>query len=129
MKRVIAIFFLFFYTISAVGVQLHLHYCMNKLINVSLWYDKEDACNSCGMKKEKRGCCADKLIKLGVKTKHQKMDATSSIKKIETLFLAFYPEKDFNSNKPCLHEITLNIHAPPEQDGQRLNLIYCTFRI
>src|SRR6187455_1672217 len=57
MKRIVVSILGVFYLASSVGATVHLHYCMDKLINWSL-LKGGDKCNKCGMEKD-GGCCKD----------------------------------------------------------------------
>ena len=58
MKKILVSIFAVFYLASTVGATVHLHYCMDKLINWSLMKSDGDKCDKCGMKKD-GGCCKD----------------------------------------------------------------------
>lgn len=60
MKKLVVSILAVFYLASAVGATVHLHYCMDKLINWSLTKADGDKCDKCGMKKD-GGCCKDEL--------------------------------------------------------------------
>ena len=47
MKKYIAIFFLFFYSVTTVGAAAHFHYCNEQLLNVSFSSSSKDN-NGCG---------------------------------------------------------------------------------
>ena len=67
MKKILVSILAVFYLSSSVGTIVHLHYCMDKLINWSLLKSEGDKCNKCGMDKD-GGCCKDeeKVIKNNV---------------------------------------------------------------
>ena len=58
MKKFIVTILALVYLISSAGVTLHLHYCMDKLINWSLSERPGNLCETCGMD-EDGNCCKD----------------------------------------------------------------------
>ena len=67
MKKILVSILAVFYLTSVVGATVHLHFCMDKLINWSLLKRDGDKCDKCGMKKD-GGCCKDehKFVKNNV---------------------------------------------------------------
>ncbi len=68
MKRFLTIIIAVCYLCLSIGIPVHLHYCMGKMIEVSLIAQDEDHhCSHCGMDKKSsgNGCCKDehKIIK------------------------------------------------------------------
>jgi hypothetical protein len=60
MKRAFIIVLSLLYMASATGATVHVHYCMGKIISLSLSHTEEDICGKCGMKKDTRKkCCKD----------------------------------------------------------------------
>ncbi len=62
MKRLIAIIVAVSYLCLSVGVTVHTHYCMGKLVGASfIEPDDNHHCSHCGMTKKtsKKGCCKD----------------------------------------------------------------------
>ena len=57
MKKVFALILSLVYLTSSVGTTVHLHYCMDKLVNWSL-NDEGNKCQKCGMEKD-GNCCKD----------------------------------------------------------------------
>lgn len=68
MKRIITVIIAVCYLCLSIGVVMHVHYCMGKMVGVSLLEQNDDHyCSHCGMDKKssKNGCCKDehKVIK------------------------------------------------------------------
>src|SRR6188474_3384059 len=100
MKRILVSIFAVFYLASSVGATVHLHYCMDKLIDWSLLKSEGDKCGKCGMDKD-GGCCKDdnKFVKNNV---DQKV-AESSIQLIQiaagaTPTALIYPSEHYFSS-------------------------------
>jgi len=80
MKKVSVAILAVFYLSTSMSATVHLHYCMGKLVEWSLWHSSGKTCSKCGMEKPhknlKDGCCKDeqKLIK---NDKDQKLTETA----------------------------------------------------
>ena len=62
MKRLLAVVIAVCYLCLSIGVTVHVHYCMGKIVGTSLIeQDKDHHCSHCGMNKtsSKKGCCKD----------------------------------------------------------------------
>lgn len=70
MKKFFVTILSILYMASAMGATVHVHYCMGKIADFSLFHKEEDRCKKCGMKKAERskGCCKDenKTFKINV---------------------------------------------------------------
>ena len=83
MKKIVVAILAILYMSTATGATIHIHYCMGKLVNWSLWHSKEDKCSKCGMKKtdgKDSGCCKDEH-------KQIKLENDQKISKIAVQFL------------------------------------------
>ncbi|MBA3828314.1 MAG: hypothetical protein H0X33_05215 [Taibaiella sp.] len=83
MKRFLVSILAILYLATASGATVHLHYCMDKLIGVSLGENGEEnhQCNKCGMtKKSNGGCCKDiyKVVKTDLAQQAAKVILQSS---------------------------------------------------
>lgn len=65
-RSILVIGLLMIYSITAIGVTVHFHYCMDRFAGWSFLSHEDDKCPKCGMHKHKEGCCNDvhKQIKL-----------------------------------------------------------------
>lgn len=65
-KTTFVIGLLILYSVTAIGVTVHFHYCMDRFAGWSLWDTDDQKCPKCGMHEHKEGCCSDvhKQIKL-----------------------------------------------------------------
>ncbi len=62
MKRLLTIIIAMSYLCLSIGITVHIHYCMGKIVGASLVEQDEDHhCSHCGMNKtsSKKGCCKD----------------------------------------------------------------------
>lgn len=60
LKKLLVTILAFLYLATSVGATVHLHYCMDQLVDWSLASDEEKECSNCGMHKDAaKGCCKD----------------------------------------------------------------------
>lgn len=62
MKRLLTIIIAMSYLCLSIGITVHIHYCMGKIVGTSfVEHDEDHHCSHCGMKKtsSKKGCCKD----------------------------------------------------------------------
>jgi|SRR5215204_1038560 len=128
MKKILVSIVAVFYLASSVGATVHLHYCMDKLINWSLLNSDGDKCDKCGMKKDD-GCCKDenKFVKNNV---DQKV-AESAIQLIQIVTVAtptafIYASENYFSS--LIQECPIS-HAPPRSNGVGIYILNSVFRI
>ena len=128
MKKILVSILAVFYLASSVGATVHLHYCMDKLINWSLLNNDGDKCSKCGMKKD-GGCCKDenKFVKNNV---DQKV-ADSAIQLIQMAAVAvpdafIYTAEHYLSS--LIQEYPIS-HAPPRDNGVGIYILNSVFRI
>lgn len=79
MKNFIVTILSVFYLATAIGVTVHFHYCMGKLVDIDLCSTEENICSKCGMKKsdKTKGCCQNKYQSL--KTNEHKQSKCCNI--------------------------------------------------
>src|SRR4030095_16083027 len=128
MKKIVVSILAVLYLASSVGATVHLHYCMDKLINWSLLNSDGDRCDKCGMKKD-GGCCKDenKFVKNNIDQKA----AESSIRLIEmaaviTPAAFIYTNETYFSS--LIQEYPLS-NAPPRNNGVGIYILNSVFRI
>jgi hypothetical protein len=117
MKRFLVIMLAISYLCISIGITVHVHYCMGKMVAVNFGDQKDSHhCPRCGMDKKasKKGCCKDehKIIK---STSDQVL-AKDIIAKIHLSDYAHpLPTYNFYSNDipaTCANK-TEQAHAPP----------------
>jgi len=128
MKKILVSILAFFYLSSSVGAIVHLHYCMDKLVNWSLLNGEGDRCNKCGMAKD-GGCCKDeqKFVKNNI-DQNIAESAVQSMQVLSTaaLFAFIYPSENFFSSLIEKYPIC---HAPPLICAGEIYILNCVFRI
>jgi hypothetical protein len=133
MKKFIVCILAILYMGSSTGAIVHMHYCMGKLVEQSLWHGKAKKCSKCGTKENnkscKKKCCKDehKLIKLN---KDQKT-AESSIQLLAYTSLVI--PVNF-TELPQVHMTSVTqeypvTNAPPRSCKVQPYITLCTFRI
>ena len=128
MKKILVSILAVFYLTSSVGATVHLHYCMDKLINWSLLNSDGDKCHKCGMKKD-GGCCKDenKFVKNNV----DQRIAESAVQLIQITSVAtpvglIYPS-DY-SFSALIQEYPVS-NPPPQSNGIGIYILNSVFRI
>ena len=127
MKKILVSILAVFYLASSVGVIVHLHYCMDKLINLSLSKGEGDKCDKCGMEKDGR-CCKDenKFVKNNIDQKVTE----SAIQLIQMAAVAM-PNAFIYT---CDHSISIIqenplSHAPPRKNDVGIYILNSVFRL
>ena len=118
------ILLLFVYSTSSFGITVYKHYCMNEFVGASLFPNKDNECDKCGMKRNNPYCCKDKQVKL--KTGHQKVEKTQNTQLLSTVTLALsnIPFHTVITTKSySVSNTSLIIGSPP------LHILYCIFLI
>lgn len=128
MKKALASILAIFYLTSALGATIHLHYCMDKLINWSLLKGDGDKCEKCGMEKD-GGCCKDedKVIKNNA----DQIIAGSAVQSMQVLSTAaLFAHINTSENYfSSLIERYPICHAPPLISAGEIYILNCVFRI
>lgn len=68
-KKVIVTILAFLYLATTTGATVHLHYCMDKLVEQNFWHKEKETCGNCGMDKKEQAdktCCNDKYKQIKV---------------------------------------------------------------
>lgn len=75
MKKIITIFIAVLYMGVASGATVHIHYCMDKLVNMTLTKEDDKKCSKCGMEDNDTGCCKKIARQLAPDSDHKAADA------------------------------------------------------
>lgn len=128
MKKLLASILAIFYLSSSVGATIHLHYCMDKLINWSLTKSDGDKCDKCGMEKD-GGCCKneEKVIKNNA-DQNIAGSAIQSIRVLSTAVLFDFITASENSFSSVIERYPI-CHAPPLIGAGEIYVMNCVFRI
>jgi hypothetical protein len=126
MKKLFTFILAFIYLTSSVGATVHLHYCMDKLVNWSL-NDEGGKCKTCGMEKD-GGCCKDehKFVKNSL---DQSATGAIQLSQLPTIdspisFINITDDLSFSLTKDSPAS-----HAPPINSGFDILIRNCVFRI
>lgn len=130
MKKFFAAILTLLYFASTSGATVHLHYCMDKLVDAKLWSSNKEACSKCGMVKSPKSdndCCKEKQQQVKVEKEHQKT---------ETEFQTLHPVAPLPSygelttvSLSSITEENPTSNAPPRSCGPALYKRNCVFRI
>lgn len=116
MKRLLVSILAILYFAVSSGATVHLHYCMGKLVQVSLIEDDSEDCAHCGMKKNvcKKKCCKEdkKIIKSSDQNPQPNLAFDFAVKHFVDL-PSYIP---FSYSEPIFEQKTSSMylaHAPP----------------
>ncbi len=132
MKRFLVTILALLYMAGATGATVHIHYCMNELVGVSLTHDHDDRCERCGMKEDKKrkGCCKDEQKTFKTSTHH----LAKAVFDVQQQFVAIVPTTYFQHRTATIYHAPVNelaqAHAPPSYWGScPIYIQVCNFRI
>lgn len=124
MKKLTILLLTFFYLGSATGATFHLHYCMEKLVDVNLWHGEDELCGNC--KTCKKDCCKDlhKTVKLEKDTKITEQPALQLAAITAPLVQLPYIQPLPVADKPIITN-----HTVPRSSKVHTHILHCTFLI
>ena len=126
MKKFIITILALAYFVSSAGATIHLHYCMDKLVNWSLSEKPANNCEKCGMEKD-GVCCKDEHH--FIKSSTDQKTAESDIHLFQASAIAapnpFITHSELYFSQKAKHTTG---HAPPNS-GVDIHIRNCVFRI
>ena len=131
MKKFIVTILAFLYITASVGATVHLHYCMDKLVNWGLWHNNDKKCGKCGMEKsqeKENGCCKDEHKQVKLESDHKGAAAYL----LSELISVALPAPVFELpaiNLPTVTEQNPLSHAPPRSCNIAVYIRNCVFLI
>lgn len=106
------------YLSTSTGATVHLHYCMDELVEQNFFKSDKDECGSCGMKKSQsnKGCCKDEHKQIKIESKHFASEFAFKAAQAVSIALppvvySFYPAPHFTA----LAEAQPVSHGPPDK--------------
>lgn len=131
MKKFLATILAVFYLASTTGATIHMHYCMDKLVELNLSPSEKDECGTCGMEKSMQndnGCCKDERKQVKLENDHYKSAVVFQAIQFTSVALPLH----FNEFSPVtfssVTEERPKSHAPPRSCGLALYKRNCVFR-
>lgn len=131
MKKTLIVILSFFYLSSSAGATVHLHYCMNRLVDSSLWHNNDQKCGKCGMEKSQEknsGCCKDEHKQVKLENDH-KVTATYLLSPLVSIAVPTPLFELFDIKLPTITEKNPLSHAPPRCSDISVYIRNCVFRI
>lgn len=128
MKKIVVSILAVFYLCSSTGATVHLHYCMDKVVNWDLFDKTGDKCGKCGMKKDGH-CCKDE-VKFVKNIADQKV-AESAIQLIQMVAVAAPAVFNYTSEQyfSSLTQEYPKSHEPSRDNGVGIYILNRVFRI
>jgi hypothetical protein len=131
MKKFLIAILVFLYLSSSVGATVHLHYCMDKLVDWGLWNNKSGKCGNCGMDKSEakdNGCCKDEQKQVKLENDHKAASGYQVMQLLSVTILDSFFELSL-INLPSVTEENPLSHAPPRSCSIAAYIRYRVFRI
>jgi hypothetical protein len=131
MKKLVVAILAFLYLSTSAGATVHLHYCMDKLIDWGFWHDKSDKCNNCGMKKgqdKNNGCCKDQQKQVKLENDQKTAAGYEALQLFSVIIPAGLFELSFTDVSSITEKNPIS-HAPPRSSGIAAYIRNCVFRI
>lgn len=135
MKKVFLTIMAFVYLAAASGMSINFHYCMDKLVDVSMTSQHSEECPACKQENPSSEhqlsckCCKDELKQVKVEKDH-KAEQTIAPKFSFAQIPNTYYANDFSITIPTTLIGSYNINGPPPQSSKVPTfLINCVFRI
>jgi hypothetical protein len=128
-KKLIVTISAVLYLASVTGANLHLHYCMGKLISWKLnQKHPADKCSKCGMT-NKKGCCEDQHKFVKVEKDQNIVEATFNLFKTPVTILDNSLYDYCLSYLPGIVTESSYSHAPPDKSNLPIYIYNCVFII
>ncbi len=124
MKKFLTVILALLYVSTSTGATFHMHYCMEKLVDVSLWHDEE--AHECGSSCCKK-CCKD--VHHTVKLEKDQQIAAKAVQDMQAVSqaiafpVATLPVYEIPSPAPVAAT------APPPLPHVPAHILHCHFRI
>lgn len=130
MKKFLVFILSILYITTSSGATLHMHYCMGKLVELSLSKKEDRKCDNCGMiKKASNDCCKDEHKE--VKGEKDQKLVNVSVNQIllpgEALNASYTDLPDVYVPSAILENPSSN--APPRSSKVNYYILNCIFRI
>lgn len=130
-KKVFAAILALLYFTATTGATVHLHFCMGKLVEETLWHNEAEQCSKCGMEKnqQKNDCCKDEHKQIKLQNDHYLAVSNFSVFDITSLAL---PVAFIEIPSPAITSISEGnprSNAPPRSWDIPIYKRNCVFRI
>lgn len=140
MKKFLATILAFIYITTSVGGMVHLHYCMDQLVEWELGNrnSNDKVCSYCGMarsetdqhcQKESKGCCKHEQKFVKLQNDQKVSDATFKFLQISPDIITPRSLDHCSKNVAVLTKQLPVINAPPQTGNISLFIRNCFFRI
>ena len=131
MKKFIVTIIAFLYLFVTAGATVHIHYCMNKMVDWGLWHNDDKKCGKCGMDKSKEkdnGCCKDEHKQVKLDNDH-KGSASYELTELTSSAITLPEFEIFSLNIPSVTQQHPVSHAPPRSGDLAVYILNHVFRI
>ncbi len=131
MKKALALFFIFIFSLSIIGIQVSVHHCMGKNAYTILGIDFNKSCKCRHSNEEHKSKCCD-TKKITVKAEQNNYRTPSTIISFQKLSfnIFFLPKTQPIQILKCTQPIAIfDVNHSPPNIGVPINTLFCTYRI
>ena len=132
MKRLLVFILALIYLVTTTGATMHMHFCMGKLANWSLWSkDHGPTCGKCGMEKteQSNGCCSDEAKWVKIEDEQKAAVAAYDFSPILDAEPVHFPGFEHQTFFLESADLLPQSHAPPDFSSIAIYKRNCVFRI
>lgn len=134
MKKLLTLLLAMFYMGTSTGATFHMHYCMEKLVEVQLWHGEAEKCGKCEAKHQHNEQCTKKCCKDEHKTVKLEKDQKATENQLHFIPAPAMPvpfacaglAQTQPVSAPEAYPVS---NAPPWKGTVHPHILYCTFRI
>jgi hypothetical protein len=131
MRKLITTILAFFYLFSATGINVHMHYCMDKLTGWGVANSDSAVCAFCGMEKTEKdgGCCKDESRLVKSTGDQQVTEASIQLMQAASEALPALIIEFSTINYTSISRDNSYVHTPPRSAGVAVYIRNCVFLI
>ena len=131
MKRIFIAILATIYLSTSIGATVQLHYCMGRMVKLTLRHNNNPKCNRCGMEKKAgsaKGCCRDEFKHIKIDNDQKPSENYIQLNATATEIILIDPDYSILFPLSSCRSFT-QINAPPPLSDISLNILHCVFRI
>ncbi len=130
-KKIFAAILAILYFTATTGATVHLHFCMGKLVDESLWHNETEQCSKCGMDlgHQANDCCKDVHKQVKLQNDHYLADMNFQVSQFSAIALPVAFIEIPAAEIASIAEDNPVSNAPPRSRDIPIYKRNCVFRI
>ena len=131
MKKFLVVILSILYMATASGATIHIHYCMDKLVEIGLGSKDGERCAGCGMEKHSKvsnACCKDVYKQVKTDKDHKVAEPVVFLMQADALTPVAYIGLPQIFVPSIIEKLPVS-HAPPGIGKVNTYILHCVFRI